>query len=283
MFIKLFLLGINVLLLYSCNFSKKLLPATAQNNFQFIEIEDSFYKSHKTVVGINSGWSIYKDIIFPGTDIKGKIGHKTNFFERKNVLKCSITGGDAYNNIFFTNTMAKLWKNEKWLLTHSNKFSYSMDFYVDEYIDCKNTNLTELEGLEFIFQKSTPPYTFLWGIQWSKNNIWSIWDDTKMNNKVNGWINLPDISPCIYHHKWNSIRITGYHIDNKLYYDALYLNDDRFTINKWINKSKLPDEFSENYIQTGFQINGNKAIKGNHHYGTDPVNVYLDKINLIIN
>ncbi len=251
--------------------------------YSFLSLEDSgINKPHKTLLGINTGWSTYKDIMFPGTDIEGKVVTKRKFANRKNVLKCRITGGDAYNNLFFTNTLAKQLKSEHWYFTSANAFSYSMNFYIDNYIDCKTSNLTELEGLEFILQKGMPPYSFLWGLQWSKSNVWSYWDDTQINKKAKGWVNIKHINACMKQRDWNTVRITGYQNANELFYEMLYLNDESISLNIKVQKSTLPSNFVENYLQVGFQINGNTAIRKDHSNGTDPVNVYLDNINLII-
>ena len=250
--------------------------------YNFISLEDSgINKPHYTTFGINTGWTTYKDIMFPGTDIEGKVVTKNKFATRKNVLKCRITGGDAYNNLFFTNTLAKQLKSEQWNFTQANAFTYSMDFYIDNNIDCKTPNLSELEGLEFIFQKAMPPYSFLWGLQWSKSNVWSYWDDTRIKKKVKGWVRIREINACMKQRDWNTIQITGYQNDYELFYDNLYLNNETFPLNFKIQKSTLPTNFVENYLQVGFQINGNKAIRQDHRNGTDPVNVYLDNVNLI--
>ncbi len=250
--------------------------------YNFISLEDSgINKPHKTTFGINTGWETYKDIMFPGTDIEGKAVTKNKFADRKDVLKCRITGGDAYNNIFFTNTLAKQLKTKHWNFTTANAFSYGMDFYVDNNIDCKTPNLSELEGLEFIFQKAMPPYSYLWGLQWSKSNVWSYWDDTRINKKVKGWVRITKINACMKQTDWNTIRITGFQNDNELFYEKLYLNNESFPLNIKVQKSTLPTNFVENYLQVGFQINGNTAIRKGHSNGTDPVNVYLDNINLL--
>jgi hypothetical protein len=155
-----------------------------------------------------------------------------------------------------------------------------MDFYVDNFLDCEFANLSELEGLEFTFQQAMPPYSFLWGLQWSKSNVWSYWDDTKINQRARGWMKITDFNACMLYKQWNKISLTGHHSSEGLYYDSLYLNHFSFAINKYVPKAPLPPSWAENYLQVGFQINGNKAIRNDHKNGTDPVNVYLNNVQL---
>ncbi len=249
------------------------------HHYQSLE-DSSIGQSHHTPLDINEGWSIYKDIIFPGTSIKGKLQHNNSFLPGSKLLNCSITGGDAYNNLFFTYTLAKQWMGGPWAFTKANAFTYSMYFYIDSYVNCDTPNLTQLEGLEFIFQQAMPPASFLWGLQWSKSNVWSYWDDTKLNRRAKGWVPIPGLNACMLYKEWNRISITGHRNDTGLYYDTLVLNNRSFSINSFVPKSYLPPAWAENYLQVGFQINGDKAIRRNHKHGTDPVMVMLNKVGL---
>lgn len=247
----------------------------------YLSLEDSsISQSHHTPLGINEGWSIYKDIIFPGTNIKGKLQHNNTFLPGSKLLNCSITGGDAYNNLFFTYTIAKKWMGEQWAFTNATAFEYSMDFYIDSYVDCKTPNLSQLEGLEFIFQQAMPPASFLWGLQWSKSNVWSYWDDTKINRRAKGWVTISGLNACMLYKQWNHISITGHRNEAGLFYDSLLLNGASFPLHSYVSKAYLPPTWAENYLQVGFQINGNKAISRNHKHGTDPVTVLLNNVDL---
>jgi len=247
---------------------------------QYLSLEDSaIEKSHATLLGINEGWSIYKDIIFPGTTIKGQFQHNNTFLPGNTLLNCSITGGDAYNNLFFTYTLAKQWMGKPWVFTNADAFTYSMDFYIDSYVDCDTPNLSQLEGLEFIFQQAMPPASFLWGLQWSKSNVWSYWDDTKLNRRARGWVQIQGLNTCMLYKQWNHISIAGHHNESGLYYDSLCLNNNSFAITSFVPKAYLPPTWAENYLQVGFQINGDKAIRRNHPHGTDPVRVFLNNVN----
>lgn len=261
-------------------------PVESSHPFEphhFRSLEDSsILQIHSTGFGINEGWSIYKDIIFPGTNIYGKLQHNNAFLPGSTVLNCSITGGDAYNNLFFTYTLAKKWMGEPWAFTKANAFTYSMDFYIDSYVDCNTPNLSQLEGLEFIFQQAMPPASFLWGLQWSKSNVWSYWDDTKVNRRAKGWVQIPGLNACMVNKQWNHISITGHRNESGLYYDSLLLNNNSFAINSFVPKAYLPPAWAENYLQVGFQINGDKAIRSNHKHGTDPVRVMLNNADLLV-
>ncbi len=249
--------------------------------YNYQSLEDSIIrKSQNTPIGINEGWSIYKDIIFPGTSITGKMSQTNAFLPGNTVLICSITGGDAYNNLFFTYTLAKKWAGEPWVYTKANSFTCSMDFYIDGYIDCDTPDRTQLEGLEFIFQQAMPPSSFLWGLQWSKQNVWSYWDDTKINQRARGWVPIPELHTCMKYNQWNHISIYGHRNEAGIYYDSMVLNNTSFAINTFVPKSSLPPSWSENYLQIGFQINGNKAVRRNHKHGTDPVRVMLNEVGL---
>jgi hypothetical protein len=249
------------------------------HSYQSLE-DSSIGSSAPTTFGTNEGWSIYKDIIFPGTSISGKLRHNKRFLPGNKILNCSITGGDAYNNLFFTYTLAKKLTGEPWAFTKANAFVYSMDFYIDSYVNCNTPDLTQLEGLEFIFQQAMPPSSFLWGLQWSKSNVWSYWDDTKVNHRARGWVPVKGINACMLYKQWNRISISGHRDDKGIFYDSLLLNNISFPINTYVPLSYLPANWTDNYLQVGFQINGNKAVRRNHSHGTDPVNVLLNSVNL---
>jgi hypothetical protein len=272
------------ILLFSCSqhYYKKGNTTIAIHTFNSLQ-DSAIGKTTKGQFGFNNGWSIYKDIIFAGTNIEGAITKSQSYIPNTTLLNCQITGGDAYNNLFFTYTLAKASSKEKWYFSQANSFVYKLDFFIDNYLNCNYPNSSELEGVEFTFQLAQPPYTFLWGIQWSKSNVWSYWDDTKINGKTKGWINIPGLSYCMQNKQWNTMYITGHNNNSKLYYDSLCLNNHCFVIKKNVPKNLLPVTWVENFLQVGFQINGNKAIRKDHKYGVDPVSVYLNNIQLQIN
>lgn len=262
------------------------LPDSAKHSrllHAFRAIEDSgIHQLHNTPLGINEGWNLYKDIIFPGTQIKGSLSKNRKMLPGITLLNCSIRGGDAYNNLFFTYTLAKKWMGETWAFVAANAFEYRMEFFVQNKIDCTSPNLSELEGLEFTFQQAMPPASFLWGLQWSKSNTWSYWDDTKPTGVTKGWVPIPNLHACVRYQQWNQLRFTGHRSDAGLYYDTIILNEVVFGINVFVPKASLPPNWAENYLQVGFQINGNKAIRNNHPHGVDPVTVLLNNVDLFV-
>lgn len=249
--------------------------------YHFNSIEDrAIDQLNSDTFGQNLGWTIFKDIMFPGTTISGSMKHLRRQFPNKQVLSCKIRGGDAYNNIFYTYTFAKSDKRKEWTFTHANEFEYHLDFFVESKINCDTPNKSELEGLEFTFQIAKPPVSYLWGLQWSKENVWCYWDDTKKDGKTKGWVKIPHIKLCIKHHAWNKIHITGYRTNLGLYYDSMTLNGEKILLNIFVPKAYLPNSWGDNYLQIGFQINGNKAIRRDHSQKIDPASVYLDNLDV---
>lgn len=257
------------------------LPARYLHHFQSLE-DSAVEQPHPTIFGVNTGWGLYKDIMFPGTTIRGKLAHKHRFLPGNRVLSCRITGGDAYNNLFFTSTLARKWRKVPWAFTTVNTFSYSLDFYINSFVDCIDSDNSEPEGLEFIFQQAMPPVSFLWGLQWSKNNTWSYWDDQKFNGRARGWVPLAGIHPCMLSKEWNQLVMTGHRTGDSLYYEGFHLNGSYFALNAAVPAVLLPVNWADNYLQVGIQLNGNKATRQHHRQGTDPVEVLLNNVTLLL-
>lgn len=233
----------------------------------------------ETTIRNETQWTTYKDIMFPGTDIEGSVALDTSWSNGK-VLHCQLTGGDAYNNVFFTSTLYKQLMNIPWNFDSVTKFTYRVSFYVNSHIHNSFYDSSMVEGLEFTFQHALNGNSNLWGVQWSKSNVWSCWNDHKINNKVVGWEKIPQMHAEIVSGKWNRIEIEGHHKEGVLFYDKLKLNEQQYILNTHVPVGKLPLNWKENYLQIGFQINGNKAIYFDHGHGVDPVSVFLDEISL---
>lgn len=222
-----------------------------------------------------TGWGVYKDIIFEGTTID----YSLNFNE---TLEAEIISGDKYNNVFFTNTIATRWEGLDWYFNEATTFEYELDFYPNVGINCLQPDLSEVEGFEFTMQHVITPNSWGWGLQWSKTNTWSYWDDTKINNEVVGWVNLNGINNCINLNQWNTIKIIGVIENNTVIYREIVINTENYLLNIAIDNAEVPNGWFENFIQVGFQINGNEAIRDDHGFGVDPVSVYLNNINLSV-
>lgn len=67
---------------------------------------------------------------------------------------------------------------------------------------------------------------------------------------------------------------------NGLYYDTMILNGKSIALNIFVPRAYRPVTWSDNYLATGFQINGNKAIRKDHSHSIDPVTVYSKNIHL---
>lgn len=232
--------------------------------------------------GVTTGWTIFEDIMFPGTSIVGKLSKDSTKFKGQNVLNCELIGGDQYNNLFFTNTLAKNYIGKDWVLQNSSSFSYQMTFYVDSFIDEFHSDSSLVEGLEFTFQFARNRNSYLWGIQWSKENIWSFWNANTSNDEIIAWVPIEELNMPIKSGRWNSATITGDFTKDSLRYKTFVLNDKVYQLDITIPSAQLPISWVENYIQVGFQINGNKAILNNHSHGVDPVSVFLDEMTLVL-
>jgi len=257
---------------------------TAANTFQysFTSIEDLPIAQNEQLENWDTtGWGVYEDIIFDGTEIQHHMEHDETTFNTK-VLKTQITGGDAYNNAFFTNTIAKRWEELNWYFNDAIEFEYTLDFYPEVGINCSFSDWSEVEGLEFTMQHVIIPESWGWGIQWSKTNTWSFWNDEKINDEAIGWENINYVNDCIFPNEWNSIKIKGIIKNNTLRYTSLNINNNNHELNIVLSSVNVPEGWSENFIQVGFQINGNSAILNNHNHGVDPVTVYLNNLNLNI-
>ena len=97
---------------------------------------------------------------------------------------------------------------------------------------------------------------------------------------VVGWVQIPELDINIKDGVWNEITISDHFDNDTIHYDSLQFNDEKYQLNKSIPSASLPPSWAENYIQVGFQINGNKAIRTNHSHGVDPVSVFLDEVRL---
>lgn len=225
-----------------------------------------------------SGWGIYEDIIFPGDEIEWNVSHDQ--LESVPVLNCQITGGDAYNNVFFTNTIASKSEGSEWYFQEANYFEFEIEFYPATFIDCDNSDRSQIEGMEFTFQHVIIPDSWGWGIQWSKTNTWSYWDDQKIDSKPRGWVNMPTLDGCLSWNTWNRLSLSGKQSGNQLIYQRLSVNEQTIDLNIQLPSVTVPDGWAENFIQVGFQINGNKALLTDHQQGVDPVTIFLKNVNL---
>jgi hypothetical protein len=266
-----------VLALFNCKEDTQ--PPTLNLLYSFDDIELDLIETRTTQKNWQStGWGIYEDIIFPGTGILWQVSHET--FDNEEVLACDIVGGDAYNNVFFTNTLAAQWEGLEWYFKKASYFEYELMFFPAHRIACDHPDLSEIEGLEFTFQHVVIPDSWGWGVQWSKTNTWSYWDDQPDNGKPKGWVNIDGIQSCIEWNQWNSLKIIGSQTKNTLIYEQLIVNGASINMNKEISKVNVSEEWAENFVQIGFQINGNKAIRTDHDHGVDPVRIYLKNVSL---
>lgn len=248
-------------------------------NIEELELKsDNRYTNPETGLDY-TGWGVYEDIIFPGTSIDWSMKHED--VDGRSVLACEITGGDEYNNAFFTNTIAIAWEELDWPYTNVGRFIYSLDFYIEGTFDCDNPDNSTLEGIEFTWQHVLVPNSYGFGIQFSKGGKWRYWNDEidQKTGQPKAWQSFfPEITGCIPTKQWNSLQLEGEIFGAGVRYTKMVLNDETFDLSSAIvGRAKVPETWVENFLQVGVQLNGNKAILPDHEEGVDPVTVYLDQ------
>ena len=77
-------------------------------------------------------------------------------------------------------------------------------------------------------------------------------------------------------------KIVGIIENNIVVYDKIEINSKSYPLNIRLENVQVSSQWFENFIQVGFQINGNEAIRTDHNHGIDPVIVYLDNVNLAV-
>lgn len=255
--------------------------------FEYNQIEElklasnSYYINPETQLSY-TGWGVYEDIIFPGSSIYWKMEHQS--IDNKNSLAIGITGGDAYNNVFFTNTVALAWKEVAWPYRNVSKLIYQLDFYLPNAFDCNSPNNAILEGIEFTFQHLLIPYSYGFGLQYAKSGEWRFWNDEKNpeTNKPFAWQSFsPKIITCLASNQWHTIQIIGFVKNHKVYYEKMTLNNTTYNLSSAvINPVPSPQGWVENFLQVGVQLNGNKSIQYPNSNQVDPIEIYIDKVSL---
>ena len=255
--------------------------------FAFTQLEeDSIHQGNRFTYPNSTlqftGWGVYEDIIFEGTNIEWSLEkvNSTAVTEDK-WLKCAITGGDPYNNVFFTNTCALRWEGEDWEFEAAQYLEYELDFFIEGTIDCSNPDIATIEGIEFTWQHILLPHSHGLGVQWSKGGAWRFWNDEQDDSgHVIGWQDFePKISSCLTANEWHHIKLTGYFQDDILQYEHMELNGTVYDLSSAkLMAVNAQSGWVENFLQIGMQINGNTATDTNHGHGVDPVVVYLNNV-----
>lgn len=228
-----------------------------------------------------TGWGVYEDIIFPNTTIEWSMEHDFNTQLDGQSLKCSITGGDKYNNVFFTNTTALRWEGDDWKYKKAKYLEYELDLYIEGILDCTQPDDATIEGIELTWQHIEIPYSHGFGVQFSKGGEWRYWNHQKdNNNQPIAWESFsPKINYCLTPMEWHRIKLIGYITETTIVYHSMVIDDNSFNLNnKTLPHALVEEGWVENFIQIGMQINGNKAIDLTHGHGVDPVSVYIDNV-----
>lgn len=243
---------------------------------------ERYFNSH---TGLQStGWGVYEDIIFSGTDILWEMSHAQGPGRSDTSLWCAITGGDRYNNVFFTHTLAMAHEQDPWPYEDLDSLVFELDFYVEGSLDCENPDASTAEGLEFTWQHILVPTSYGFGVQWSKGGEWRYYDDTKgPDGKPLAWRSFdPAITTCLSAHEWHHLLLTSVMKGGEgIAYREMHLDGAVYDLGSAeVGPATVPDSWVENFLQVGMQINGNQATDPSHGHGLDPVEVYLDRVEL---
>lgn len=265
--------------------SIKNIPQTKLFSFQNIE-EQPLQTQSRYIDPISqleyTGWGVYEDIIFPETTILWEM--KPALFDSKKTLSLAIKGGDAYNNVFFTNTVAMAWEQKEWPYKNTNKLVYHIKFYLPDAFNCSNPNASKLEGLEFTFQHLLIPNSFGYGLQYSKSGEWRYWNDEKdpKTEIALAWQSFsPKLTTCLSNHHWYELTIEGTLVNQGVRYTKMILDGTEFNLgNAQTQSVSSPEGWVENFLQVGVQLNGNTATESVHEQGVDPVQIYIDELSL---
>lgn len=228
-----------------------------------------------------TGWGVYEDIIFPNTTIEWSMNHNQDIQLDGQSLKCSITGGDKYNNVFFTNTKALRWEGDDWKYKKAKYLEYELDLFIEGNLDCNQPDDATIEGIELTWQHIEIPYSHGFGVQFSKGGEWRYWNHLQDNDgQPIAWESFsPAINYCLTPMQWHRIKLVGYITDSNIVYHSMIIDGTSFDLSeKTLSHTKVADGWVENFIQIGMQINGNKAVDLTHGHGVDPVSVYLDNV-----
>jgi len=228
-----------------------------------------------------TGWSVYEDIIFPNTTIEWSMEHSPDIALAGNSLKCAITGGDEYNNVFYTNTKALRWEGDPWKYRDAAYLEYALDLYIAGVLNCSEPDQATIEGMELTWQHILIPYSHGFGVQFSKGGEWRYWNDNRnLENKPVGWQSFsPVVKQCLTPNEWHHILLEGYISDNQIVYKTLAIDDKTFDLSSVrLPYTEATAGWVENFLQIGMQINGNRAVDATHGHGVDPVAVYIDNV-----
>ncbi|RMG73860.1 MAG: hypothetical protein D6722_03160 [Bacteroidetes bacterium] len=246
---------------------------------------DSGFRFVDSLSGLQStGWGVYEDIIYPGTQIRWELDHGLWPGREGPLLRCAITGGDAYNNVFFTHSLAMAPTAANWPYARADSLVYALDFYVQAEMDCGLPDLSEMEGIEFTLRHVRIPDSYGWALQWSKSGEWRYWDD-EVDPKTGyprAWQSFsPPLTTCLSDGGWHHLILSGVEYEGGVAYRFLELDGARYDLSGAIcGPAQVPDGWTEDFLQVGMQINGNTATDPSHGEGVDPVTVWLDEVQL---
>lgn len=251
--------------------------------FVYDDIDEIGAAGVDPVTGLeHTAWGVYEDIMTPGTRIAWEIGQVTSPSRDGSALKCAITGGDQYNNIFCNSTIAKRWQGASWPYHAARRLVYSLWFYVDGTINCDQPNRSTIEGIEFGWQHTLIPVKHEFAVQWSKGGVWRYWDATTdpATGRPRAWRPFPrPIVHCFTDHAWHQIQFESYLLSDTSVYSVMRMDGVTYDGGApSVGRVATPTVWHENFLQVSVQVNGNTALDGSRR--VDPVQVYAEQIRL---
>jgi hypothetical protein len=162
----------------------------------------------------------------------------------------TIGGTQAYSNA--------LWWISLGGGTLLSKFTYSLDFYID--------NAAAAEALEFDVNQSYGGTRYTWGTECSYKNThqWDVWDPA---HEV--WVVTSAPCPQVTSAQWHHLVWQFEKVNNQVHYIGVTLDKNTYPVNVYLSPEpnwKLED------IDIAFQMDGN--------YEQTPYKVWLDNVTL---
>ncbi len=206
-----------------------------------------------------TGWGEYLDILTPGTTIEGEFEWITDNTIDGRAFRCALTGGDAFNNYFCANNVARLNGSVgDYPYAGLNWLEFEMDFYVEGHIDCTFSTKSDMEGIEWVWQFTEPPDSYGFGIvyapyrgqlrHWTEQGTWEPFDP-------------PIEYICIEGNQWHHVKFVTSMLFDKINYHYMILDDQVIDFNgQQLDKFPTFEEWKDTFIQMGIQVDSTFGV-----------------------
>ena len=258
-------------------------PQGIEGNFDHILfVYDDFDENHAGYIEpslglVTTGWGEYDDILIPDTTIDGEFGWVTDNTIDGRAFRCAITGGQAYNNYFCANNIAKLnGSNGEYPYDGLNWLELEMDFYVEGNIDCSQQIKSDMEGIEFVWQFTQPPKSYGFGLvyapykgqlrYWAEQGTWEPFDP-------------PIEGVCITGNEWHHVRFVTSMLGDSINYHYMVLDGQVIDFrNQQLDTFKTFDDWKDTFLQIGVQVDSTFS-EGDPNVAR-PVGMVIDNVKL---